>query len=345
MSRSLQVSQATPESIWEKVWVDGLETVGFSNTDPLSGHFGGPNIAQESIDPRTKQRSYAANTFLDPARSRPNLTIRTETTVTKVLLETPSPGGDAVAKRVQFTSNGGSSQTIMARQEVIIPAGGYQLAPNPREPDAVAATMQNYGTNGTGPLSTSNMITMAQLPLPEFHTEDGRKELDGLFDRLGPKSDESRSTQIMPALATANEIFVRSILANPSEAVGNYVFGPADGAYHYNGSRSMMPRAMGGVVDNRLRVFGCANLRACDASVIPIEPTANPQAVVYEVAELGASFIKQDMMGVKAIIGVVTRLHEQVGRRDNLEKTVTVNSYAFFGECEENERGGCEVRS
>ncbi len=451
----LQVTLAIPESVWEKAWINGLESVGFPKTDPLSGCFGGPNIAPESIDPRTKQRSYATNAYLDPVRSRPNLTIRTETTVTKVLLERPSSGGDAVAKGVQFTSKSGSSQIIGVRKEVIISAGVINsprllelsgiggadllqrlginvIVDNPhvgenlqthvftglvfearddvdtidaffrQEPDAVAAAIQDYGAKGTGPMSTSNMVTMAQLPLPEFHTEDGRKELDQLLGALQPDSNACHYPTT-PAFAAAHETFVRSILTDPSEAVGNYVFGAAyapfdapsptyrapgkhvsvaielshplsrgsvhvtsaapenastneglsidaryfshpldlevlarqvrftediisraepltrylkpftkrftdlkltkdyvrrtvDGAYHYTGTCSMMPRAMGGVVDNRLRVYGCSNLRVCDASIVPLEPTANPQAVIYGVAELGASFIKEDIM-------------------------------------------------
>ncbi|KAI1843115.1 hypothetical protein JX266_010642 [Neoarthrinium moseri] len=448
----LQLTLATGETLWEKAWISGLESVGFPRTDPLSGRLGGAIIAPESINASTKQRSYAANAYLDPVRSRPNLAVRTETTVTKVLLERPSTDADAVAKGVQFISKDGSTQTIGVRKEVIISAGAINsprllelsgvgdgsllqrlginvVVDNPhvgenlqnhlftgltfearddvdtidaffrQEADAVGAAMQDYATKGTGPMATSNMVTMAQLPLPEFHSEEGRKELDGLFSALGAGSGSPATT---PAFAAAHERFVRSVLTSPSEAVGNYVFGSAyapfdapsptyrapgkhvsvaielshplsrgsvhitsadrertgtsegltvdcrylshpvdlevlarqvrftediisraepltrylkpyskrftdleaakdyvrrtaDGAYHYTGTCSMMPRAMGGVVDNRLRVYGCSNLRVCDASVVPLEPTANPQAVVYAVAGMGAKFIKEDL--------------------------------------------------
>ena len=92
-----------------------------------------------------------------------------------------------------------------------------------QEPDAVATATQDYGTKGTGPLSTSNMINMAQLPLPEFHTEAGRKELEKLFAAL----DARLSPPTTPAFAAAHGAFVRSILTEPSEALGNYVFGSA----------------------------------------------------------------------------------------------------------------------
>ncbi|KAK7750162.1 hypothetical protein SLS62_007913 [Diatrype stigma] len=66
----------------------------------------------------------------------------------------------------------------------------------------------------------------------------------------------------------------------------------AVGAHHFTGSCSMLPREMGGVVDPQLRVYGTANLRVCDASVIPLMPRANPQATVYGVAEHAAKLIK-----------------------------------------------------
>ncbi|KAF7880858.1 uncharacterized protein EAF02_006749 [Botrytis sinoallii] len=434
----LQITLASPETLWQKAWIEGLESLGFPRTDPLSGHLGGPNIAPESIDPKTKQRSYAGNAYLDPIRSRSNLTIQTNTNVTKVLFEKSSSASDAIATGVEFISKDGSSQIVKARKEVIICAGAINsprilelsgigdadllqrlgidvVVDNPhrattlktidaffrQEPDAIAATMQEYATNGTGYLSTSNITTMAQLPLPEFHTEAGRKELDQLLAASKSNSDAFQSSPTTPAFAAAHENFVRSIITNPSEALGNYVFGSGyapfdapnpsyrapgkhisiaielshplsrgsvhitsslpehtgtntgvainsrylthpldieilsrqlrftediisraepltrylkpfskrfadleiakeyvsrtvDGAYHYTGTCAMMSREMGGVVDSRLRVYGCRNLRVCDASVIPVEPTANPQAVVYAVAEMGAGFVREE---------------------------------------------------
>lgn len=57
----------------------------------------------------------------------------------------------------------------------------------------------------------------------------------------------------------------------------------------------MLPREIDGVVDPSLRVYGTANLRVCDASVIPLTPRANPQATVYGVAEHGATIIKNSL--------------------------------------------------
>ncbi|KAK7959693.1 GMC oxidoreductase [Apiospora aurea] len=453
----LQLSVGSSKGFWEKAWVEGLGSVGFPETDSISYRVGGANIAAESIDPKTKQKSYAASAYLDPVRNRSNLTVRTETTVTKILLEKSASGGDAATKGVQFISNGGDTQTAEARKEVILTAGAInsprllelsgvggakllqslgidEVVDNPhvgenlqnhlftglvfeanddvdtidasfrQEREAVDAAMQDYATKGTGPMSTSNMVTMAQLPLPEFHGPEGQMRANLMLTQAREAFVPDASNPTTPAFAEAHETFVgRDVLMNPASAVGNYVFGPAyapfdvpddpghrapgkwvsvaielshplsrgsthitsaaadqthtsegvrvdcrylshpldlevlarqvrftedvisraeplrrhlkpfakrfedleaardyvrrsaNGTYHYTGTCAMMTRELGGVVDGRLRVYGVAGLRVCDASVLPIEPTANPQAVVYGVAELAAGFIKEDM--------------------------------------------------
>jgi choline dehydrogenase-like flavoprotein len=54
----------------------------------------------------------------------------------------------------------------------------------------------------------------------------------------------------------------------------------------------MLPREDGGVVDPNLKVYGTANLRAIDASVIPLMVQGNIQTAVYAVAEKGADLVE-----------------------------------------------------
>ncbi|KAI0007193.1 alcohol oxidase [Xylariaceae sp. FL0662B] len=84
----------------------------------------------------------------------------------------------------------------------------------------------------------------------------------------------------------------RTELFGDLEQAKQYVQHTAQGSHHYTGTCSMMSQDMGGVIDDKLRVYGCANLRVCDASIIPITPRANTQAVVYGLAEMGAEIIK-----------------------------------------------------
>ena len=50
----------------------------------------------------------------------------------------------------------------------------------------------------------------------------------------------------------------------------------------------------GGVVDERLRVYGVRGLRVCDASVMPLMIGAHLQATVYAIGEKGAAMILED---------------------------------------------------
>lgn len=50
----------------------------------------------------------------------------------------------------------------------------------------------------------------------------------------------------------------------------------------------------GGVVDERLRVYGVHGLRVVDASVMPLQISAHLQATVYAIAEKASEMIKED---------------------------------------------------
>lgn len=56
----------------------------------------------------------------------------------------------------------------------------------------------------------------------------------------------------------------------------------------------MMPKNMGGFVNERLTVYRTRNLRDVDASSIPIISRGNPQITVSAVAERAVDLIKED---------------------------------------------------
>lgn len=65
--------------------------------------------------------------------------------------------------------------------------------------------------------------------------------------------------------------------------------------YHPAGTCAMLPREKGGVVDNKLRVYGTSNVRVVDASVFPTHVQGNIVSCVYAVAEKAADIIKAGM--------------------------------------------------
>ncbi|KAI0046210.1 GMC oxidoreductase [Auriscalpium vulgare] len=62
--------------------------------------------------------------------------------------------------------------------------------------------------------------------------------------------------------------------------------------YHTAGSCSMLPRDKGGVVDPQLKVYGTANVRVVDLSIVPLHVAAHTQATAYTIAEQAADIIK-----------------------------------------------------
>jgi choline dehydrogenase-like flavoprotein len=65
--------------------------------------------------------------------------------------------------------------------------------------------------------------------------------------------------------------------------------------YHPCGTCSMMREELGGVVDERLMVYGTRNVRVCDASVLPVIPRGNILTAVYAYAEKAAEIIVREV--------------------------------------------------
>jgi choline dehydrogenase-like flavoprotein len=64
--------------------------------------------------------------------------------------------------------------------------------------------------------------------------------------------------------------------------------------YHVVGTTAMKPQANGGVVSNRLVVYGTTNVRVVDASVWPTQVCGHLMSTLYAVAERASDMIKQD---------------------------------------------------
>ncbi|KAH7014188.1 GMC oxidoreductase [Microdochium trichocladiopsis] len=77
------------------------------------------------------------------------------------------------------------------------------------------------------------------------------------------------------------------------EQWGSYLKGNYRSNFHPVGTAAMMPKEKGGVVDVEMKVYGTANLRVMDASVLPFQVCGHLTSTLYAVAERLSDIIKR----------------------------------------------------
>ncbi|CRG91596.1 Choline dehydrogenase [Talaromyces islandicus] len=103
--------------------------------------------------------------------------------------------------------------------------------------------------------------------------------------------------------------------------------------YHPVGTCAMLPQRLHGVVDPELVVYGTANLRVIDASIIPILISAHIQTAVYGIAERVGSLDRKSADVGSGLVGApacgdVIRLDIQV---DEKTGKITKSAFKTFG--------------
>lgn len=107
-----------------KAWCDTFEALGYAMVgDPFAGAATGAFSCLASIDPATKERSYAATAYYAPASNRKNLHLLPNCTVQRILIDEIECGHRAAG--IQFQQDGQTVST-KARKEVVLAAGAFQ---------------------------------------------------------------------------------------------------------------------------------------------------------------------------------------------------------------------------
>jgi len=68
------------------------------------------------------------------------------------------------------------------------------------------------------------------------------------------------------------------------------VFNRTGTSEHLTGGNPMLAQDDGGVVDTELRVYGTTNVRVCDGSIFPYQPSAHPMGVTYAIAVMAGMY-------------------------------------------------------
>ncbi|KAI0145239.1 glucose-methanol-choline oxidoreductase-like protein [Xylariaceae sp. FL1272] len=107
-----------------KAWIETLESLGHRVTgDPFTGQFVGAFTNATTIDPETRQRSFAVSAYLKPVQHRSGLHVTTGAHVTRVLLANAQ--SSVTADGVEYVQDG-TTRTAHARKEVILCAGALR---------------------------------------------------------------------------------------------------------------------------------------------------------------------------------------------------------------------------
>ncbi|KAH8096772.1 GMC oxidoreductase [Cristinia sonorae] len=133
---------------------------------------------------------------------------------------------------------------------------------NSTDPFAHPSIQQNYFSN---PADLDILVRTVQWMKKVYETEPLKSLVQKRIVPTGEESEEELREWAKKMLATV---------------------------HHPVGTCAMLPKELGGVVDNRLKVYGTSNLRVIDTSVIPLQISSNIQTLAYAVAEKGADIIK-----------------------------------------------------
>jgi choline dehydrogenase/5-(hydroxymethyl)furfural/furfural oxidase len=247
-------------------------------------------------------RLTVADTYLDPAGARPNLSVRPDATVETVLLAGRTvqgvrltTGEELEAPDVVVCAGAIHSPALLLRSGVERPGLGQGLQDHPalrivvplepweRAPDRQRlpfgitvhdGDVQLLPMDYTGDLDTGGVIValMSSRARGCVSLTGGQPEV--AFDLL---ADERDRDAMAAALAGAERLTIEAGLTAVAPAVDQL-----GDVFHAAGTCRM---GEGGVVDERLRVIGYAGLRVADASVIPVLPRAHPMLTCVLIGE------------------------------------------------------------
>ncbi|KAJ7173929.1 alcohol oxidase [Mycena crocata] len=147
----------------------------------------------------------------------------------------------------------------------------------------------------THPFSSGTVHIASADPLAppaiDYHVLDNQVDVDLLVRGI-------RFARKLVATPSLKDVVARELLPGPAvqtdEEIADFIRGTVSTVFHPLGTTPMLPRKDGGVVDASLKVYGTANIRVVDASIIPIQMSAHTQATVYAIAEKAADILKRE---------------------------------------------------
>ncbi len=191
------------------------------------------------------------------------------------------PGSVATGLSAQYTLQQAWLTQDIGQLEIIMttlgPAGSNTLG--------IQVALQHPWSRGTVLINSTSAFVQPQINPDYFGVGYD-------IDIIGYGSEFARTLAAASPLST---VMITETLPGATvtgDALANYTKNACGTEYHPLGTCAMMPQASGGVVDTNLLVYGSANLRVMDASIIPLHISAHLMATTYGIAEKGADILK-----------------------------------------------------
>ncbi|ODN77798.1 hypothetical protein L202_04923 [Cryptococcus amylolentus CBS 6039] len=164
----------------------------------------------------------------------------------------------------------------------------------------IILTMLGDGGNEMGiqvalqhPFSRGTILINSTDPFTDPHINPDYFGVGFDIDIIGYGSEFARR---LAAASPLSDVMITETAPGSSvtgDTLANYTRNKAGTEYHPVGTCSMLPKDSGGVVDTTLTVYGSANLRVIDTSIVPLELSAHTMATTYGIAEKAADIIKK----------------------------------------------------
>ncbi|KAH9957092.1 alcohol oxidase [Russula dissimulans] len=198
---------------------------------------------------------------------------------------------------------------IPGLEVLIFPSIGLSLPPDPKRKYASLLCMLNKPfSRGTIHINSSNPVNTQQwtLTILKRNMVDAQCIVETVkFVRRLAQQEPLKSVFTGKSLACLvmsfqTDSFVSSVdeerfpgpAVQTDEEILKFVREKLFTTFHTVGSCSMLPREDGGVVDNKLKVYGTSNIRVMDISVVPLHLAGHIQTTAYAIGELGADIIR-----------------------------------------------------